>query len=441
MPKFLAVARAEYLQAVRSKAFIIGVLLMPVLMGGSIIIQVAFKDKVDLDDRRCAVVDPTGEVFEPLQEQVALRNEQAIWEETDSGEKKQTKPKFVLEKYEPEPEVRVDVELSKRVKAGDLFAFLTIGEQVFDGADGTADAPDHQLAYYTETPTYNDLPRWLGGAINDQIRERRYQEAQLDLQLIERLDRKAPMNTFGLATERADGTVEEAERDNDIRTFAVPAISMFVLFILIFSSAPAMMNQVIEEKMQRISEVLVSAVSPFQLMFGKLLGTVMVSMTLAVLYLGSAFWATHHYGLAELVPPILYLWIPLFLTLALFMYGSIFSALGSACSELRDAQSMMMPAMLLVMIPLFAWTIVLEDPNGSVATALTLWPTSTPLILLLRVAAPPGPPLWELVAGLLGCLAATVGIVAISGKIFRIGVLSQGQTPSMRQLLSWVLSK
>jgi ABC-type Na+ efflux pump permease subunit len=273
------------------------------------------------------------------------------------------------------------------------------------------------------------------------VRRRRFDAAQLDRELVARLNQVAAITTFGLAEERSDGTVDEAKKEHKARTFAVPAAAMFLLFMLIMTSAPALMNQILEEKMQRISEVLVSAVSPFQLMMGKLVGSVMVSMTLAVLYLGGVFWATHHYGVQDFVPGMLYFWLPLLLVISLFMYGSIFSALGSACSELRDAQSMMMPAMMLIMIPLFAWTAVLESPNGSVATALTLFPTATPLILLLRVSAPPGPPTWEIAAGLAGCVIATVLCVMASAKIFRIGVLSQGQTFSFKNLVGWLFSK
>ena len=202
-----------------------------------------------------------------------------------------------------------------------------------------------------------------------------------------------------------------------------------------------LMNQVLEEKMQRISEVLVSAVTPFQLMMGKLIGSVGLSMTLAALYLGAIYWAAEHYGFQDKIPGAVYIWLPVFVVLALLMYGSLFSALGSACSELRDAQSMMMPAMILVMIPLFAWNAILESPNGTVATFLTYFPPATPMVLLLRILAPPGPAVWEIGLALVVCLGATVLVVAGSAKIFRIGVLSQGQPPSFRRLLAWALSK
>jgi len=436
--KSLAVARAEYLQAVRSKAFIIGVLLMPVLMGGSILAQVLLKDQVDLSERRCAVVDPTGELWPVLEAAARERNEEHIWETKENGQRVQRRPHFLLERHQPEADEHTDLVLSERVRAGELEGFLLVDESVTDPDGEQVDRP---LAFHTDEPTFTELPNWLRMTINDRVRGLRFEAAELDPVLVARLTRPVPLSTWGLASERSDGTVEEAERDNEGRTFGVPAGAMFLLFMLIMSSAPALMNQVLEEKMQRISEVLVSAVTPFQLMAGKLLGSVFVSLTLAGLYIGGILWVTHHYDVAHFVPASVYFWLLAMLVVALLMFGSIFSALGAACTELRDAQSMMMPAMILILIPLFGWTAVIESPNGIVAQVLTFVPTATPMILLLRLAAPPGPPTWEVVASLILCLATTVAMVWASAKIFRIGVLAQGQTPSFRKLAGWLVSK
>ena len=438
MQKILAVARAEYLQAVRSKAFILGVLLMPLLMGGSVLAQIMLKDQVDLRDRRCAVLDGTGELFEVLVAANERRDAETVWRAKDDGERQQVRPRFLLELHVPADGERTDVELSRRVEAGELDGFLLVAPDVLDREARIGERP---LSYHTDEPTFTELPNWLGQTVNREVRRTRFAAAELDQELVSRLDRSVPLRTFGLAAERSDGTVEEAEEENKARTFGVPAGAMFLLFMLIMTSAPALMNQVLEEKMQRIAEVLVSAVTPFQLMMGKLLGGVLVSLTLAALYLGAVVWATHYWGVGDLVPLSVYAWFVVFLVLALLMYGSMFSALGSACSELKDAQSMMMPAMILIMIPLFAWTAVLESPNGPVAQVLTFIPTATPLILLLRMVAPPGPPAWEVAAALVLCLAATVGMVWAGAKIFRVGMLSQGQAPSLRRVLGWVLSK
>ena len=135
------------------------------------------------------------------------------------------------------------------------------------------------------------------------------------------------------------------------------------------------------------------------------------------------------------------IWFVLFQLLALLIYGSIFSGLGAACSELRDAQTMMMPAMLIAMIPMFVLTVVLREPNSTFSTVISLFPPATPFLMLMRVAIPPGPPVWELVASLVLTIGFTLLCVWGASKIFRIGILSQGQTPSFRKLFVWVFSR
>ena len=93
--------------------------------------------------------------------------------------------------------------------------------------------------------------------------------------------RHVSLSTWGLVSERSDGSVEEAEKENKLRTFGIPFVSFMLLFMLVMTTAPQLMNQVLEEKMQRISEVLISSVTPFELMLGKLFGSVGISLTLA----------------------------------------------------------------------------------------------------------------------------------------------------------------
>jgi ABC-type Na+ efflux pump permease subunit len=208
--------------------------------------------------------------------------------------------------------------------------------------------------------------------------------------------------------------------------------------MFVMTAAPQLMNQVLEEKMQRISEVLISAVSPFQLMLGKLLAGVGVSLTLAVIYLAAIVWALNHWGVGQFVPPSAYFWILVLLVFAMLTYGAIFSALGSACTELRDAQSLMMPVMIILMVPMFAWGPILESPNGTVAVALTFRPHADDLPGAR--ASSPGPPAWEFAAATAMCLATTIAFVWASGRIFRIGILAQSKAPSFRKLVGWVFS-
>jgi len=463
MNKIFVIGRTEFLQTVRSKGFLIGLFLMPVLMGGSIFFQFLVKDKVDLEPRRAVVVDATGKLFDSLTARLEERNESGIWSQEEGQERKQIKPRFELEELDSDdvktlllggPEAaasrdRVALELSDRVRDGELQGFFMIGADVIDqGAPaeeaGTEDSLERSIrrrvAYYTDEPTYRELPDTVSGALNARTQELRFAEGFEDgaLARIQRLSTPVSLTGFGLINKAKDGSIEGGKRENKLRTFMVPLGALMLLFMLVMTSAPQLMNNVLEEKMQRISEVLVSAVTPFQLLMGKLLGGVFITLTLAATYMGGLVWASYKYNFEDLIPLELYGWMVLMIIFALFMYGALFSALGAACSELRDAQSMMMPAMALVLIPMFAFSVILENPNGSVAQILTFVPTSTPMILLFRLAAQPGPETWEIVVGLLDCVLTTWALVWGSAKIFRVGILSQGQAPSFRKLIGWL---
>jgi ABC-type Na+ efflux pump permease subunit len=344
-------------------------------------------------------------------------------------------PRFLLERYEPAPDERPEVVLSRRVQSGELQGFVLIDPDILRKRLLT-----RPIAYHTDEPTFNELPNWIEEQVNEEVLRRRYEEADLDGKTVQKLSKRVNLSTWGLVKQRDDGTVEEADQENELRTFGIPFVGLMLMFMMVMTAAPQLMNQVLEEKMQRISEVLVSAVTPFQLMLGKLLGGVGTAGTLALLYLGGVVFALNHFGVGHFVPWTAYLWFVVMMVFALLMYGSLFSAMGSACSELRDAQTLMMPAMVLVMVPMFAFTVILESPNGDAARWLTYFPTATPLVFLLRVLAPPGPAAWEYPAALAMCVVTTVALVWASGRIFRIGVLAQGQTPTLAKLLRWVFT-
>ena len=451
MNKVFAIARAEFVQAVMSKAFLVGLFIMPLFMGGGILFQKAMEDRVDLTPRKLAVYDPVGELWPILEAAAKARNEFGIWappegeaegeaegnaEADAEGERKQLRPEFILERFEPTGDERPDVVLSDRVRNKELQGFALLDPAILSG-----EPSERPFAYHTNEPTFTELPKWLEQLVNQEVRSRRFRDADMDQELAAKLSKNINLTTWGLTEAAADGSIKDAEKDSKVRTFIIPFASLMLLFMLVMTTAPQLMNQVLEEKMQRISEVLVSSVTPFQLMLGKLLGSVAVSSTLAAIYLGGVAYSVHHFGVSHYIPLSAYGWFLLMMVFALLMYGSLFGALGSACSELRDAQSLMAPAMIMIMIPVFSVSAIIESPNGSLATALTYFPTATPMIFLLRLLAPPGPPGWELLTAPLMCLATTVVLLWASSKIFRVGVLSQGQAPTFRKLFSWVFSK
>jgi ABC-type Na+ efflux pump permease subunit len=176
-------------------------------------------------------------------------------------------------------------------------------------------------------------------------------------------------------------------------------------------------------------------------MTGKLTGAVGIGMTLSTIYLGAAYGLTHYFEIADQIPVALYAWFVFFLFIALVIFGSIFSAIGAACSEIRDAQSLMTPVMLLVIIPMMCLGPILDSPSSTFSKAVSLFPPATPMLMFVRIAMQPGPEAWEIMLAVILSVAFATACVWAAGKVFRVGILSQGQAPSFTKLIGWVLTK
>jgi len=455
--KILSVLINEYLRAVRTKAFIIGVLVTPLLMGGGAIAVAVAENSKDLTDRHFVVVDRSEMLTEVIAEAMEGRNAHAIFD--DEGE--QEEPKWILETWDPDEHLgeRSDQVLSKRVDDGELIGFLIIGadipevaphipELAGDGIDPATDEDelargDRELAWFTDTPTYNDLPSTLSHLVNTAVRRHRISGASMDADLVDKLSERQSITTMGLVEVDEDGNVTDAKETDKIAEVAVPVGLAVMLFMLVMMSTPALMNNVLEEKMQRIAEVLVSAVTPFQLLMGKLLAAALVSLTLGVIYVGGLLVFVHN---ADVVPPAVVealspgtlLLFGVFLIMTLLIHGSIFAGLGAACSEIQDTQTLIMPAMLIMILPMMFLGPVIQSPDGTLATVLSFFPPATPMIMFMRVGIPPGVAWWELPVALVLCLAFAILSVWAASRIFRVGILMQGKAPSWRQMWSWI---
>ncbi len=429
MNRILVVAQTEFLILVKTKAFLIGLLLMPIITAGAIGFQIYAEKHSDQDDHKFVVIDHSGVLAEPLQTAAAAFNEK-----NGDGEAR-TGPHFTPEAVTPPADIEaLKLALSDRVKNKELFAFVEIPAAVVD--PNVEKAPEIQ--YYTETPSYDRLPDWLQTTLNEEITRRRFNAAGVDQALVKKLSARADVQTMGLLTKKADGSVEQAKESDPLTTFVAPFAVLFIMFLSVMSSAPQLLNAVIEEKMSRISEVLVASVSPFELLLGKLFGVTAVAVLLALVYFLGAGYFLIYSGRAELVQPALMGWFVIFLVCCVLMFGSMFLAIGSACSDLKDAQSMMQPVMMLLMVGYIGSFAVLRAPESNVALGLSFFPTTAPFIMMLRMAMQPTPPLWQPALSLAITLLTTVAFVWAASRIFRVGVLMQGKGATFREMLKWI---
>jgi ABC-2 type transport system permease protein len=149
--------------------------------------------------------------------------------------------------------------------------------------------------------------------------------------------------------------------------------------------------------------------------------------------------AVHALGLAGLLPLTIIPWFYAYLLADMIMLCAFAAALGACCSTPQDAQNLAIVLLMPCMIPLFMLVAVLRQPNGMLATVMSLFPPFTPILMLLRQAVPNGVPAWQPWAGLLGVLAFAAGTVWVASRIFRVAILMQGKPPRLAEIGRWAM--
>ncbi len=316
--------------------------------------------------------------------------------------------------------------LNELIHSGDLFAYFVIGVDPV--------ATDEGCRYVSNNLTDRDLRQWFSQRADSIVRDRR-------------------MTLKGIAAETADwiqaslsfearkiderGDVEEVEDSDKFRQF-LPLVFTYLLWIAIFTSSQMWITSTIEEKSARIMEILVSSVSPEELMFGKIVGVAGAGL----IVVGS--WASVFFAAIIIVPKILGADIdlggvaadPIFLAtfvvyflLGYLLYASILVGLGSLCGTLKEAQNVIWPAMIPLFTAIFSMQHVVEDPNGHLARVLSFVPPLTPFIMMNRAAGPPA--WWEIIlTGLLLIVSIWLTVKGAS-RLFRVGVLAVGARPGL----------
>jgi ABC-type Na+ efflux pump permease subunit len=220
--------------------------------------------------------------------------------------------------------------------------------------------------------------------------------------------------------------------------FLLPVAFMVLLFMSVMGSGQGMLTTTIEEKSSRVIEVLLSAVSPMQLMAGKLLGHMGISLVALSLYIGLGILMLSSFSLLGLLDFSLVVYLFIFFLLAFFTIGSIMMAAGAAVNDMREAQSLMMPVMLMLSSVWFLWFPISRNPDSPLAVVVSFLPPVNTFGMLLRLASRHPPPAWQVWLSIgIGC-AGVVGAVWFAAKVFRIGLLMFGKPPDLATLIRWV---
>jgi ABC-2 type transport system permease protein len=418
--RLVRVALREYLENVRTKAFLIAVLLTPAVMGLSWLIP-ALTARAAPDQRRLAIADLSGELGEPLAKRLSERRV--------PGEKEARL--YQVERVDlggpdlPAREKRLAearADLDRRVKDGALFAYVVVRPSAYETTDG---APTE---YRTGNLFDFKVQEHVRTDLRDLVHERVISSSGIPKDAAALLTRPLPFSSESVMAEGKAGTVAVT---------LMPFVFTLLLFVTIVSVSQMLITSTLEEKSTRVVEVLLSSVSPYQLMAGKIFGTCAVGLTLMAIWASAGLTGLALNGIHLLEPAQLALCLAYYL-LGFLLIASLMVAVGSACNTLKEAQNLLSPVMVVLTLPLLFWLAVSRNPQGTLATVLSMIPLFTPFLMMMRVASTPPPPPIEIAASLVILGLSAWLAMRLAARVFRVGVLMYGKPPSLKELWRWV---
>ncbi|MCA8962331.1 MAG: ABC transporter permease, partial [Planctomycetes bacterium] len=346
------------------------------------------------------------------------------------------------------PYLRGDEKITVDGEPAELFAAILIPENIADviirpGMAMLTTVDRAGVQFWCTNLADNDLKEEVQEVVNKEIRRREFIAKDLDAATIAQIQKtRLPFASLNPKKEKGK---EEVSLADQIRQWA-PVAFVYLLWVGIFTIAQMLLNNTIEEKSNRIIEVLLSSVTARELMLGKLIGIAGVGLTMISAWIASlvavlGFKAGPESKIAKEIFEVLQTsgLLPkfaLYFILGYLIYAGIFLAIGSVCNTLKDAQNLMGPVMLIMIIPLMTMMFIPRDPHGTLATVMSWIPIYTPFVMMNRAAA--DPPLFDLIGTCVLLVVSAIVVLWLTGKIFRTGILRTGQPPKLFEMLRWV---
>jgi ABC-2 type transport system permease protein len=410
----------EYVERVRSRSFLISTLLTPLIISVFAVGPSLTEKLQSSGSYRFFVVDETEQAGPRVVETLNSRRGSSDQVTADGG---------------LAPTAGMRQELAGRVKEGSIDGYVWIPADVA--------VSDHaELFVVGEVPA--PVRDRVSGAVSSAVEISRLRAAGVAERDLARIFRPVDVSVELVADEAGARVVGEGG-------MVLAILTGLLLYMLILLYGSQVMHSVQEEKTSRIAEVLVSSVDPTDLMLGKVLGVGAAALTQVAIWMvlaGGAFGMRARLTALGLpsdtlatigtnLGPGIVLSSLCYLVLGFFLYATLFAAVGAAAASTEDAQRFTFPVILPLFIPIFLAEAIVGSPRGTMAVVLSWIPLTSPLVVPMRIGA--GGAGGTEIAATLALLAASVAAVGwIAGKIYRVGILSTGSRPSLRELVRWL---
>jgi len=423
MQKILKVAQREYIETVKTKTFIFMILMLPVVIVLIVYFAGKLKDSgpADRPRMRVAITDLSGQLWTQI--------EASFDEHNANNPNRKVRPQKSQTTKEQEKE---------RLRRGELDVYVVLDEDVLVVPDKGVPKETGKMHVFTYKPKPSEIEaiKWaVEVPLGDAVFEQRCEQLGLPSDRVKNL-RNLRIERMTLGSTAGQERVQ-SEGDRIVKMM-IPFFFVYLLFIGVITMGQQMLSSIIEEKNSRVIEVLLSAVSPFELMAGKILGLVSVGLTVVFLWGISACAAARWQGLSLDISPAILTYFILYYVLAFFMFSAFMVGIGSICNTIKETQNLLKPVIILCLVPIFAWENIIRDANGTLARVLSFVPPTSPMVMILRLSS--GTEIWivETLLSIVLLAASVLGGVWVAARVFRTGILMYGKRPGLREVGRWL---
>ncbi len=434
MRKILAVIKREYIQMVRTKGFIIGTVLGPVGMIALIVVPIVVSSVSVEKQETIGVVDLTNEIFMELDKKLDHKDYRL----------KDGFRRYVLEKFEPSAGTEeLRHELRERVLKKELSAYIYIPEDVLEiGARESAvkdsEPEQEKVEYVSEHTTDFEKLRAINRALNNVVIEKRLKREGLDPQKVAQYIKRVELQPIKI-------TKKGEEKDTG-GTFMISYILALIIYMAILIYGQVIMRGVIEEKSSRVVEVVLSSLRPFQLMMGKILGIGAVGLTQFSIWtlfgIGASVYGTSfipagaNFAMPS-IPAYVFVYFVVFFILGYFLFGTLYAAIGSLVNSEKEAQQLVMPVTMFLIVPIMLMIFIIRAPNSPIAVFLSFIPFFAPILMFLRITVLI-PPFGQIGASIVILILTILFMIWLTAKIYRVGILMYGKRPKFAEIVRWM---
>jgi ABC-2 type transport system permease protein len=427
------IAKREYLERIRTRAFIVMTILIPVLMGGSLVLPTLFIGRHAQEAKHIVVVasdQRSGEVI--ANELTAAKNEAT--EEKSAAKGQGSLPRRGL----PQPShLEIDV-VTNSSEANRAALAAKVDKKQLDGviwATNDALASKHIVFITRDVSSFEEnteIQQSVSKAVQrDILKSKGLSDSEIEnAQARVHLDAQSPSG-------KAAGSFET--------TFMPMLFMIMVLYMSVLLYGINVMNAVLEEKASRVMEVVLASAKPTELMAGKVLGVGAVGLTQIAIWVAAGIFLPGAMGgnidLTKVIAAKVVVFFVIFYILGYLLYSSLYAAIGAMCNSQQEAQQLSQLVTLPLVLPLFLIGYIIQYPASPIAVGASMFPLSSPLIMFTRIALYKEPlmKMWDQIAVAIAIDVLTIYlIILLCAKIYRVGILMYGKRPTMPEIMKWL---